>query len=118
MITKNINISKGGAIVIVTSLTFDDNKMVTNITIKVIYTNVYVTLNRRTLQHKYTYETYYYKTSFSIVLTYVIIGHKAHAATITSKVLVHIKKPFTPDITYVMLDQELQIMQIQWFKIV
>ncbi len=87
--------------------------MVTNITIKVIYTNVYVTLNRRTLQHKYTYETYYYKTSFSIVLTYVIIGHKAHAATITSKVLVHIKKPFTPDITYVMLDQELQIMQIQ-----
>ncbi len=118
MITKNINISKGGAIVIVTSLTFDDNKMVTNITIKVICTNVYVTLNRRTLQHKYTYETYYYKTSFPIVLTYIIIGHKAHVATITSKVLVHIKKSFAPDLTYVMLDQELQIVQIQWFEIV
>jgi hypothetical protein len=49
MITKNIKISKGainGAIAIVTSLTLDDNKMVTNITIKVISINVYLTLNR------------------------------------------------------------------------
>jgi len=113
MITKNINISKGGAIVIVTSLTFDDNKMVTNITIKVICINVYVTLNRRTLQHKYTYETYYYKTSFPIVLAYVIIRHKTHVAKITSKVLVHIKRSFAPNLTYVTLDQELQIVPVQ-----
>ncbi len=86
MTIKHINISKGainGTIVIVTSLTLDDNKMVTSITIKVISTNVYLTLSRWTLQHKYTYEAYYYKTSFSIVLTYTIIGHKAQGATIT-----------------------------------
>ncbi len=52
------------------------------------------------------------------MLAYVIIGHKAHAAKITSKVLVHIKKSFAPDLTCVMLDQELQIVQVQWFEIV
>jgi hypothetical protein len=49
MIKKNINISKGAinvAIVIVTSLNFDDNKKVTSITIKVISTNVYLTISR------------------------------------------------------------------------
>jgi len=49
MTIKHINISKGainGTIVIVTSLTLDDNKMVTSITIKVISTNVYLTLSR------------------------------------------------------------------------
>jgi hypothetical protein len=47
------------------------------------------------------------------VLAYIIIGHKAQVATITSKVLVHIKKSFAHDLTYVMLDQELQIVEIQ-----
>jgi hypothetical protein len=32
---------------------------------------------RQTLQHKYTFETYYYKSSFSIVLAYAITSHKA-----------------------------------------
>ncbi len=108
MITKNIKISKGainGAIAIVTSLTLDDNKMVTNITIKVISINVYLTLNRWTLEHKYTYEAYYYKTSFPIVLAYVIASHKAQDATITSKVLVHIRKSFAPRLTYVILSR-------------
>jgi hypothetical protein len=49
MITKNINIYKcaiNGAIVIITYFTFDDNKRVTSIIIKVISTNVYFTLSR------------------------------------------------------------------------
>jgi hypothetical protein len=48
MITKNINVSKGvinGAIAIMTSLTFNDNKMITSILIKVVSTNIYLTLS-------------------------------------------------------------------------
>jgi ATP-dependent exoDNAse (exonuclease V) alpha subunit len=103
MIIENIHISKGainGTIAVVTTFTFNDNKMIIGITIKVISTNIYITLSRRTLQHKYTYEAYNYKTSFSIVLAYVIIGHKAQGATITSKVFVHIKESFGLGFTY------------------
>jgi hypothetical protein len=49
MITKNINNSKGainGAIVIMTFLTFNDNKTITSITIKVVSTNIYLILSR------------------------------------------------------------------------
>jgi hypothetical protein len=79
--------------------------MIIGITIKVISTNIYITLSRWTLQHKYTYETYYYKTSFPTVLAYVIIGHKAQGATITSKLFVHVKKSFILGFTYVMLSK-------------
>ncbi len=86
---KNINISKGainGGIVIMTFLTFNVNKIITSITIKVLCTNIYLTLSRWTLQYKYTYEACYYKTSFPIVLTYVITVHKTQGPTITCKV--------------------------------
>jgi len=97
MITKNINISKGvvnGTFAIVTSITFNNDKIITSITIKIISTNIQIMLKRKTLQHKYTYQTYNYKKTFSIVLTYAIIGHKAKSATIKSKVFIDIKNSF------------------------
>ncbi len=108
MIIKNINICKGtinGAIAVVTSLIFYDNEIITNIIIKVINTNESLIWNKQTLQHKYTYEAYYYKTSFPIVLTYVITIHKAQGAKITSKVLIHVRESFTVGLTYVMLSR-------------
>ncbi len=51
MIIENINISKGainGAIVIVTTFIFNDNKMIASIRIKVISTHIYITLSRQT----------------------------------------------------------------------
>jgi hypothetical protein len=39
------------------------------------------------------------------VLTYAIIGHKAHGAIITSKVFVHVKESFALGLTYVMLSR-------------
>jgi hypothetical protein len=39
------------------------------------------------------------------VLAYVIASHKAQDATITSKVLVHIRKSFAPRLTYVILSR-------------
>jgi hypothetical protein len=47
MLTKNINISKGvvnGAIVIITSIEFDNNKIIINITIKILNSNTFITL--------------------------------------------------------------------------
>jgi len=62
MIAKNINISKGvvnGTFIIVTSITFNNDEVVTSIIIKTISTNIQIMLKRQTLQHKYTFETYY-----------------------------------------------------------
>jgi len=93
MLIENINISKGVVNGAITSLDFNKDKIITS-TIKIINTNRFMTLKRQTLQHKYTYEAYYYKTSFPIVLACAITGHKTQGATIKSKVIIHIKNSF------------------------
>jgi hypothetical protein len=55
------------------------------------------------LQQKHTYEAYYYKASFPIVLTFTTTSHKTQGATIKSKVLIDIKISFALGLTYVML---------------
>jgi hypothetical protein len=60
---------------------------------------------KRSFQHKYTYDGYYYKTSFLIVLTYVMRSHKSQGATTTTKAISDIKEAFTFDVTYVMLSR-------------
>jgi len=66
---------------------------------------MFLTLKRQTFQYKYTYEAYYYKASFPIILAYAIIGHKAQGATIKSKVIIDIKNPFVAYLVYVMLSR-------------
>jgi hypothetical protein len=47
MLTKNINIPKGvinGAIAIITSIEFDNNKIIISITIKIHNSNTFITL--------------------------------------------------------------------------
>jgi hypothetical protein len=44
--------------------------------VTVVNTNASSILSKWTLQHKYTYEAYFYKTSFPIVLAYAITHHK------------------------------------------
>jgi hypothetical protein len=79
--------------------------MVTSINIKKFSTNIFLTLKRQTFQYKYTYETYYYKASFPIILAYAIIGHKAQSATIKSKVVIDITNSFVANLAYVMLSR-------------
>jgi hypothetical protein len=38
------------------------------------------------------HDGYYHKTSFPIVLTYVMMGHKSQGATIATTVIIDIKK--------------------------
>ncbi len=108
MFIQNINISKGtinGTIVIITSLDFNKDKKFTSITIKIINTNRFMALKRKTLQHKYTYEAYYQKAYFPIVLTYAITCHKIQGPTIKSKVIIHSKNSFALGRAYVMLSR-------------
>jgi len=94
IIIENMNIWKGvvnGTFATITTIIFNNDKIITNITIKIISTNIQIMFKRQTLQHKYTYETCYYKTSYSIVLTYAITGHKTQGATIKFKIIIHIK---------------------------
>jgi len=46
---------------------------------------------KRSFQHKYTYDGYYYKASFLIVLAYAMISHKSQGVTTTKKVISDIK---------------------------
>jgi len=94
-----------GTFAIVTSITFNNDKIITSIIIKIISTNIQIMLKIQTLQHKYTSKTYNYKTSFFIVLTYAITSHKAQGATIKSKVIIDIKNSIAPGLTYVMLSR-------------
>jgi len=94
MFIENINFSKGivnGVIVIITSLGFNKDKVITTITIKIINTNRFMTIKRQTLQHKYTYEVYYYKPSFPIVLAYAIMSHKHKMQQLNPKLLFILK---------------------------
>jgi ATP-dependent exoDNAse (exonuclease V) alpha subunit len=108
MIIENINTSKGalnGAFVIVTFIIFNNDKIITNIAIKIITTNIQIMFKKQTLQHKYTSKTCYYKASFFIVLAYATSGHKAQGATSKSKVIIDIKNSFALGLTYMMLSR-------------
>jgi ATP-dependent exoDNAse (exonuclease V) alpha subunit len=103
----NINIQKGainGLIATIKSIIFDTKNNVT--TIKVQLTNsMKMILKKNTLQQKYTYDGYYYKTSFPITLAYAITRHKSQGTTISSKVIIDIKEAFAHGFTYVMLSR-------------
>jgi hypothetical protein len=51
------------------------------------------------------HDEFYHKTSFPIVLTYVMMGHKSQGAIIATIVIIDIKKKFTHDLTYVMFSR-------------
>ena len=90
MFTSNVNVARrvvNGAPATVTSVHTDNHGVVTTISVQVIGTSTQISLKRHNFQHKYTYEQYYYKASFSIVLAYVMTGHKSQGATISRKLL-------------------------------
>jgi hypothetical protein len=78
MLTENVSIPKGAvnsATATVQEIEYSGDSMVTSITVQLMDTEVKMKLKQQTFQHRYTYEDYYYKASFPIVLTYAITGH-------------------------------------------
>jgi hypothetical protein len=49
---------------------------------------------KKSIRNKYDSEGHFYKTSFPLMLSYAIIGHKSQGATISSKVMIHIHESF------------------------
>jgi hypothetical protein len=83
MFNENVNIPKGpinGVTSTTTSIIYDPQNNVTTIDIQLINNFTKMILKKYSFQHKYTHDGYYYKTSFSIVLTYVMISHKSQGA--------------------------------------
>ncbi len=49
---------------------------------------------KKSIQNKYDFQGHFYKTLFPLMLSYAIIGHKSQGATISSKVIIHIREYF------------------------
>jgi hypothetical protein len=108
MFTKNVNIPKGtvnSGTATVQEIKCSGDSMVTSIIVQLIDTEIKMKLKRQTFQHKYTYEAYYYKASFPIVLAYAMTGHKSQGATIATNVLIDIQNVFCLGLTYLMLSR-------------
>jgi hypothetical protein len=91
MFTENVSISKGavnGATTMVHEIECSSEGMVTSITMQLIDTKIKMKLKRQTFQHRNTYDAYYYKASFPVVLTYAITNYKLQGATIASNMLI------------------------------
>jgi ATP-dependent DNA helicase PIF1 len=108
MFTNNITIQKrvvNGAIATITSIIFDLKNNIVAIEVQLTTNSIKMILEKHTFQYKYTYDAYYYKTLFPIILAYVITSHKSQGAIINSKVIIYIKEAFAPGLTYVMLSR-------------
>ena len=76
----NVNIAKGiitGATAMVISVHTDNHGVVTTIGVQLIGTSTHIFFKCHNFQQKYTYEQYYYKTFFPIILAYAMTGHKS-----------------------------------------
>ncbi len=105
-VPDNITIQKGvvnDAIATITSIIFDLKNNTIAIEIQLTTSSMKMILKKKTFQHKYTYDGYYYQTIFPIALAYVITSHKSQGTTINAKVIIDVKEDFTPGLTYVML---------------
>jgi ATP-dependent DNA helicase PIF1 len=106
MFIEHVNIPKGvvfGATTTITSIILDPQNNVTSIEVQLTSNSTKMILKNHSFQHKYTYDGYFYKASFLIVLAYAMTSHKSQGATIATKIIMDIKKYFTQlGLTYVM----------------
>jgi hypothetical protein len=108
MLTVNINLGRGlanGTPASVQSISLDLHGQVDSITVTIHHSGKSLKLTRRTIQYKYTFNGKFYKSTFPLALAYAMTGHKCQGATICSKVLVDVRKAFSPGLTYVMLSR-------------
>jgi hypothetical protein len=97
MLTENIDLKVGapnGTIGIITKLEFALDYNVCNIFVAFNPSRYVQIVWKKSIQNKFDYEGYFYKTSFPLMLGYAIIGHKSQSATISSKVMIHIHESF------------------------
>jgi ATP-dependent exoDNAse (exonuclease V) alpha subunit len=97
MLTKNIDLKVGaanGTTGIVTKLEFDLEDNVCSISIALNPSRYVQIVGKKSIQNKYDFQGHFYKASFPLMLGYAIRGHKSQGATISSKVMIHIRESF------------------------
>jgi ATP-dependent exoDNAse (exonuclease V) alpha subunit len=108
MLTENIDLKVGvanGTTRIVTKLEFDLEDNVCSIFVALNPSGNVQIVQKKSIQNKYDSQGHFYKTSFPLMLGYAIIGHKSQGATISSKMMIHIRESFARGLVYVMLSR-------------
>ncbi len=97
MLTENIDLKVGvanGTTRIVTKLEFDLEDNVCSISVALNTSGYVQIVQKKSIQNKYDFQGHFYKASFFLMLGYAIRGHKSEDATISSKVVIHIRESF------------------------
>jgi ATP-dependent exoDNAse (exonuclease V) alpha subunit len=97
MLTENVDLKVGaanGTTGILTKLEFDLEDNVCSISVALNPSKYVQIVWKKSIQNKYDFQGHFYKTLFPLMLSYAIIGHKSQGATISSKVIIHIREYF------------------------
>jgi hypothetical protein len=108
MLTVNINLKSRlakGTPASVRSINLDPKGQVDSITVTINHSGESLKLTRHTIQYKYTFNRKFYKSTVPLALAYAMTGYKCQGATICSKVLVDVRKAFSPGLTNVMFSR-------------
>ncbi len=108
MLIENIDLKVGvanGTTWIVTKLEFDLEDNVCSISVAFNPSRYVQIVWKKSIQNKYYSQGYFYKASLPLMLGYAITGHKTQGATISSKVMIHIRESFAWGLMYVMLSR-------------
>jgi hypothetical protein len=97
MLTKNIDLKfviANGTTILITKLEFDLEDNVCSISIALNPSRYVQIVFKKSIQNKYDFQRHFYKASFRLLLSYAITRHKSQGATISSKVIIHIRESF------------------------
>jgi len=97
MLTENVDLKVGaanGTTGILTKLEFDLEDNVCSISVALNPSKYVQIVWKKSIQNKYDFQGHFYKTLFPLMLSYAIIGHKSQGATISFKVIIHIREYF------------------------
>jgi hypothetical protein len=97
MLTENIDLKVGaanGTTGIVTKLGFDLENNVCSISVALNPLGYVQIVRKKSIQNKNDSQGHFYKASFPLMLGYAITGQKSQGATISSKVVIHIRESF------------------------
>ncbi len=108
MLIENIDLKVGatnGTTRIITKLEFDLKDNVCSISIGFNPSKYLQIIWKKSIQNKYDFQGHFYKAWFPSMLNSTITGHKSQGATMSSKVMIHIRESFTRRLVYVMLSR-------------
>jgi ATP-dependent exoDNAse (exonuclease V) alpha subunit len=84
------------------------SRWVSNLTVKLQTSGKEVTVSRSKHQYTFRNQQQYTKKTFPLMLAYAMTAHRFQGATLTGRVILHVRRAFAPAIVYVMLSRATQ----------